>query len=344
MAAAFLFGCFYKFSKNALKFIIGETMKTEQTETINICFVSDNNYAKYMGLALMSILKSANKEDKLHFFVLDNQIKQEEKDKIASLKEIKDFKITYIPISNNCHANQSDLTLTAYGCFLVPWLIEAEKIIYLDCDIFVRRSLAPLFNIDISDYYMAGAVDFCMKKRYILSKFKNVILPSDYVNSGVLLINNKKWKEESIADAFFKYAGTHSEDLHYGDQDCLNYFLYSKILKINPTWNMRYHCYDPYIVNKQDNKAEIISAQKDPAIRHFKPWKKNNISEFREEYIEMMKSSPWAEFVPVDDLSFTNIIKTTFKYWLRYPLCFLKPKFYTRIKHRGFKNTVFGGY
>ncbi len=317
-----------------------------KNETINICFATDNNYAKYMGLALMSILKSANKEDKLHFFILDNQIKQEEKDKIASLKKIKDFEIIYIPINDemfkNCHANQKGLSLTAFARFLVPWLIEVDKLLYLDCDIFVRHSLAPLFNTDISNYYMAGALDFAIKGSYLISKFGNGVLPSDYVNTGVLLINNKKWKEESIADALFKYAGTHSEDLHYADQDCLNYLLTLKILKISPTWNMRNHCYDPYLVHKQPNKAEIIKAQKDPAIRHFKPWRKNNISEFRQEYIEMMKTSPWAEFIPKDVLSFINFIKIAFKYWLRYPLCFLSPKFYIRIKYRGFKNTILG--
>ena len=66
---------------------------------INICFATDNNYAKYMGLALMSVLKSANEEDDLHFFILDNQIKQEEKDKIATLQKIRPFQITYIPIN-----------------------------------------------------------------------------------------------------------------------------------------------------------------------------------------------------------------------------------------------------
>lgn len=317
-----------------------------KNETINICFATDNNYAKYMGLALMSILKSANKEDTLHFFILDNQIKQEEKDKISTLKKIKDFKITYIPINDemfkNCHANQKGLSLTTFARFLVPWLIDVDKLLYLDCDIFVRKSLAPLFNIDISNYYMAGVVDFAVKKSYLLSKFNDKTLPIKYLNAGVLLINNKKWKTESIADALFKYAGTHSEDLHYGDQDCLNYLLNSKILKINQTWNMRNHCYDPYLVNKQANKAEIIAAQKDPAIRHFRPWKQNNINEFREEYIEMMKNSPWAEWAPKDDLSFINLLKIVFKYWLISPLFFLKPKFYIRVKHRGFKKTILG--
>ena len=72
---------------------------------INVCFATDNNYTKYMGLALMSVLKSANKEDALHFFILDNQIKQEEKDKIATLQKIKPFEITYIPISEHMFKN-----------------------------------------------------------------------------------------------------------------------------------------------------------------------------------------------------------------------------------------------
>ncbi len=287
-----------------------------------------------MGLALMSILKSANKEDNLHFFILDNKIKQEEKDKIATLQKIKPFEITYIPINDemfkDCRFREGKITITTYARFLVPQLINEDKLLYLDCDIFVRKS----------DYYMAGVLDFAVKKRYLLAKFKNYNLTGNYLNAGVLLINNKKWKEESIADLLFKYAGTHSGDLYYADQDCLNYLLHSKILKIGVTWNMYNHYYDPYLVNKQPNKQEIIQAQKDPAVRHFKPWRKNNISEFRGEYIDMMKASPWAEFTPKDDLSLPNFLKILYKYWLRYPAFFLTPKFYIRVKHLGFRNTI----
>ena len=144
---------------------------------INICFAADNNYTKYMGLALMSVLKSANKEDNLHFFILDNNIKQQEKDKIASLQKIKPFEITYLPINEEmfegCHFREGKITVTTYAHFLVPKLIQEDKLLYLDCDIFVRKSLAPLFNIDISNYYMAGAIDFAVKNSYLLSRFKD---------------------------------------------------------------------------------------------------------------------------------------------------------------------------
>ena len=311
---------------------------------INVCFATDNNYAKYMGLALMSILKSANKEDNFHFFILDNKIKQEEKNKIATLQKIKPFEITYLPISDenfkDCRFNAKKITVTTYARFLIPSLIKEEKILYLDCDIFVRKSLAPLFNTDISEYFMAGVKDIGLSKKYILSKFKGTIEPDDYINAGVLLINNERWQRKSIADDLFNYAGTHSADLKFADQDVINYILRSGFLKINPTWNMMDDYFDPYYCLKQKNKNEILEAQKDPAIRHFKPWKPNNTKEFREEYIEMMKTSPWAEFTPKDDLSLLNFLKILYKYWLRYPVFFLTPKFYIRVKHLGFRNTI----
>ena len=311
---------------------------------INICFASDNNYAKYMGLAIMSILQSADSGDALHFFILDNKIKQEEKDKIAKLYKIKPFEIDYLPISDDnfkdCCFNERTITVTTYARFLIPSLIDKKKIIYLDCDIFVRKSLAPLFNIDISDYYMAGVSDIGLNQKYILNKFRGMIEPEDYINAGVLLINNERWQRKSIADALFEYAGSHSSDLRFADQDCINYILRSGFKKISPTWNMMDDYFDPYYVLKQKNKKEIIQIQKDPAVRHFKPWKRNNTKEFREEYIEMMQKSPWSEFVPKDDKGVWYFIKIFFRFWLKYPIFFLVPKFYLRIKYMGFIKTI----
>ncbi|MBO4707164.1 MAG: glycosyltransferase family 8 protein [Elusimicrobiaceae bacterium] len=309
---------------------------------INICFATDNNYAKYMGLALMSVLKSANKEDNLHFFILDNNIKQEEKDKIATLQKIKPFEITYIPINEGmfkgCHFREGKITVTTYARFLAPKLINEDKLLYLDCDIFVRKSLAPFFNIDVSNYYMAGVCDIGMNRNYIANKFNGAIIPENYINAGVLLINNKKFKEENIADTLLKYAAENSLTLKYADQDCLNYVLREGIKLIDPTWNAMDSYFDPYVILKQKNKFDLLSI--DPAVRHFKPWKVNNAREFREEYIGMMKESPWKEFTPKDDLSLKNFLKILYRYWLRYPAFFLTPKFYIRVKYLGFKNTI----
>ena len=46
---------------------------------INICFSSDNNYAKHMGVAITSILKNSNINDTYNFYILDGGISDSNK-------------------------------------------------------------------------------------------------------------------------------------------------------------------------------------------------------------------------------------------------------------------------
>ena len=55
---------------------------------INVCLACDDNYAKYAGVVIASILDSANPDDSLCFYILDGGIKSKNKDKILALKDI----------------------------------------------------------------------------------------------------------------------------------------------------------------------------------------------------------------------------------------------------------------
>ena len=46
---------------------------------INVCLASDNNYAKYLGVTLASILVNAKAEDELCFYILDGGIEEDNK-------------------------------------------------------------------------------------------------------------------------------------------------------------------------------------------------------------------------------------------------------------------------
>ena len=52
---------------------------------INVCLACDDNYAKYAGVVIASILANANKSDKLSFYILDGGICDENRTKIISL-------------------------------------------------------------------------------------------------------------------------------------------------------------------------------------------------------------------------------------------------------------------
>ena len=56
---------------------------------INICLACDDNYSKYAGVVIASVLNNVQHNDVLSFYILDGGISEENKTKILSLKEIK---------------------------------------------------------------------------------------------------------------------------------------------------------------------------------------------------------------------------------------------------------------
>ena len=47
--------------------------------TIDICLSCDDNYSKYAGVVVASVLKNAKPEDNLRIYILDGGISQENK-------------------------------------------------------------------------------------------------------------------------------------------------------------------------------------------------------------------------------------------------------------------------
>lgn len=102
--------------------------------------------------------------------------------------------------------------------------MSEEKVLYLDCDIIVTESLDGLFNLDLKNYPVAAVPD----------------LPTtnDGFNSGVLLINNKYWKENDILNRLIKLTVEYHEKV-YGDQGILNILFKDKWYRLSLTYNLQ---------------------------------------------------------------------------------------------------------
>ncbi|MBE6421283.1 MAG: glycosyltransferase family 8 protein [Elusimicrobium sp.] len=315
-------------------------------EKINICFASDDNYAPYMGMALFSVLKNAGEEETFHFYVLDNKISEKNKQKIEKLKELYSFEITYLTLDEkifkNCDLKRSNWTLSIFGRYLIPELISEDKVLYLDCDVFVRSSLLPLWKEDISEYYIGGVPDYNVILRGKLTKrFGKDFKPEEYVNSGVLLINNKKWREEHLFNTLLDYSVKNASLLQWPDQDAINVICQNRKKLLPERYNVMGFLYKPDLFLSHPRFNEIVEEPKHTVIRHFHPWEKNSFSPNREEYLSLMKVSPWADLMPKDDPYVLAWIKMIARYLWRHPFCFLLPKFYRYWKYRGTKCLFF---
>lgn len=257
------------------------------SQKLNICFASDNNYAPLCGVAIASILKSSKPEDNLVFNILSNNISDENKEKISSLKSIRDFEIVFVDITNkdffeNLYLPEKKgyLSTSAYYRFLMSSLFpDIDKILYLDCDVIVTTSLKKLFEINLSKYYAAVVEDTDCKGNQDRLDFKESEL---YFNSGVLLANLAKWRKDNIQEKLF-------DNLKEGwdDQDILNIVLKDKLLYIDKTYNWQW-------------KAKHYDEKTPPAIIHFitayKPWRTGSRQSFNKEYFKALKDTPWDSF------------------------------------------------
>lgn len=173
---------------------------------MNILYCGDCGIEDGLIISILSLLK--NTENKLCIYVLTAEIEEKNikalgdkvidcLDKIVKKKNEKSFVkkiditslfLEELPISNmdTRFTPCCMLRLFADKLFQLP-----NKILYLDNDVVCRKNPEELYNIDISDYHVAGALD-----HYGKWFFKKNVLRFDYLNSGVLLMNLKNIRKD----------------------------------------------------------------------------------------------------------------------------------------------------
>ena len=164
---------------------------------INVCLACDDNYSKYAGVVIASILANANHDDALAIYVLDGGISETKKEEILSLKSIKDCEINFVDIDESMFTEYSKIKtlehisfVTYYRLKLSTILPNISRIIYFDCDMVVLTSLKELYQMDIGEKYIAGCVDIGSKRTFAKSK--------DYINAGLLLFDLDKIIHRSL--------------------------------------------------------------------------------------------------------------------------------------------------
>ena len=264
-------------------------------EPIVVCFSSDDRYAQHLGVAIASILINKAPNDRLRFYVFDGGISEENKKKLLSLKTLADFEMTFLSIDRQrfalCPLNPklAHISIAAYYRFLMPELLVNEsKVLYLDCDLIVRTSLAPLFSLDITDQYFAAVPDVDAQhsaRRLGLER---------YCNSGVLLVHLEQWRTHRVTERLFEYAEKNASLIVQGDQDILNAELRDGIVLLDRLWNVQMLERDPFGTNGFNallDRAKIVHF-----ISSKKPWIAGNRQPGRELYFDYLKKTPWRRF------------------------------------------------
>ena len=258
-------------------------------ELIPIAMISDNNYAPMAAVVITSICK--NTTNNCHFYIINSNILQENKEKILKLKNtFKNLFIDFIDINANnffkeCKASYDYWPNDVLLKMTLPEIINnVDKLLYLDCDIVVRGDIYKLYKEDLEQYTISAVPQIKDDKR---KKALNINETHKYFNSGVLVIDCEKWRKNNyfkkISELFIKY----KESLKYPDQDILNKCFENNYKILDTKFNLTNEYIDYF--NNLKNKKELNNAIKGNVIRHFeagdKPWlynafKKDGFDEF----------------------------------------------------------------
>ena len=255
-----------------------------------IVLAGDRNYTTQLETTIKSILYH-NRDVKI--YILNQDIMPDwfrKPRKIARMlgSDIIDVKLPEQAVFQGWETREYISPMT-YARYFIPDYISEDKVLYLDSDLIVNQSLEPLFEIDFDEYLLAAAWD------------------TDGVtfNAGVMLINNKKWRQEKLKERLIEQSIVTLKEVDEGkfenfngDQTILNQVCSNRWLELDRGYNLQVGHDVTAFYNKWENYFnELVS----PSIIHFvsyrKPWSTLIANRYRD---------LWWEF---HDLEWTKILQ-----------------------------------
>ena len=203
-------------------------------------------------------------------------------------------------------SHRESLPITGYtslGAYLRLFVAEyvdptLDKVLYLDCDLIIRKDIAALWGANIDDYFAAAVLETHFHEN------PGIFPGEPYFNSGVMLINLARWRsEEDLLTRFIACAKQKFSLLPFWDQDILNIVLRGQVAFLSPRWN--FHAIYAELLPEQLGLArdEFLSIRRDPDIIHFtskyKPWHYLPEPQYKHLYWEALSRTPWKGVAPL---------------------------------------------
>jgi len=258
-------------------------------DRLAISFCADRHYIAFAPAAIESILRHYDGSRGLPFFHLVTDVELNS-DTTRALEDLCSghYKVHVIDASVfDEYKEVTHISRAMYYRLLLPSIISERRVLYLDCDVLVRKDLSSLASIDMSGN-IVGAV---RNPFYDVSRIG--FADGDiYFNSGVLLIDRALWVAHLITPRTRSYIEENMQSLWMPDQDALNFILRNKWLELDPTFN----CQTSMFVFHQALRSELSPTWQtdfleDPAIVHFssghKQWHTSCRSIYSSDYISL---------------------------------------------------------
>ncbi len=282
-----------------------------EQQSMNVVYASNDGYARHLGTSLYSLFDRNREFDEISVFVLTLGLSEENQRRLQKISDQFGRNLTCLNLDDLRNRIGYEVDTGGFDISIMLRLFmgdvlpqQIDRVLYLDCDTVVLQSLKHLWKEDLGGN-IVGAV---MEPTIYPEVKRSIDLEEEdpYYNSGVLLVDLKKWREQDIQKKLLEFWKSKGGKLFASDQDVLNGTLKGKIHTLMPRYNFftnyRYFSYRELVRQGKTYKAvtprELQIAKEHPFIVHYmgdeRPWIAGNRNHYRKAYEQYLAKTPWA--------------------------------------------------
>lgn len=224
-----------------------------KSKVIPIFYTISDDYAPYVACSIASLIAHADRKKYYRIVILHDGLKFHNYVRLRNLVT-KNCEIQFHRVSHNIYLKMiiahcarktgaGDFYSSAvyyYRSFIARLYPIYNKAIYVDSDTVFLSDVAELFETNLGDNIVGAVVD---KKVAEVKPFRDYVknalgVPhTEYVNSGVLLLDLKKLRKIHYLTQMINLINKYDANLVAPDQDYLNVICKGKIFHLDEGWN-----------------------------------------------------------------------------------------------------------
>jgi lipopolysaccharide biosynthesis glycosyltransferase len=216
------------------------------TNPIDIVVASDANYLPGLLVTLGTAAAFCHADHEIHVTVLDSGLSDTDwtflTDRLARFTNLRIERITvgherFDQLGPGIGGNHG-----SYCRLLIPELLTAQRVIYMDVDFLVFRDLSPLFEIDLDGHPIGAVADeFTPSMAWDWKKCpEGVLFEETYFNSGLLVIDTEAWRKLDITRQAIDFLKKYKPLTHFHDQSAINTLCKNATHSLEGDWNRHY--------------------------------------------------------------------------------------------------------
>ena len=194
---------------------------------MNILYASNDGFARHLGTSMYSLFDKNRGAKTITVYVLSLGLSEENIGKLQTIANIFNRELVILELGDIRKRFDFDVDTGGYDISIMGRLFMGEmlpehvdRVLYLDCDTVIVRSIENMWKEPLG-----GAILGAVMEPTIYEAVKESIgleKEDGYYNSGVLLVDLKRWREERIQEKLMQFLKEKGGTLFASDQDLLN--------------------------------------------------------------------------------------------------------------------------